>query len=243
MKATKFLGVIFDRRLSFVPHLKYIKKKGLKALSIANTFGLRIKQFLTASNIVVFSDILKTHSYFVLPHWYIRPPKILLDLMHLKKDCTDASIYQQLFKEIRERYRDYIPVYTDGYGNGNYVACATVFSSNTIISMRLPDSAFIFTAEIWAIIKALEVFLNYVASKYIVFTNSLSSLRTLQFMRLEHPLIGMVIRKCIVLRFDNKDIICVGYLAILVLEVTKRQTAAKSALDLPHAKVGVPYTD
>ena len=28
----------------------------------------------------------------------------------------------------------------------------------------------------------------------------------------------------------------------LVFEVTKRQTAAKSALELPHAKVGVPYT-
>ena len=24
---TKFLGVIFDRKLSFVPHLKYVKKK------------------------------------------------------------------------------------------------------------------------------------------------------------------------------------------------------------------------
>ena len=33
MEETKFLGVIFDRRLSFVPHLKYVKKKTLKALS------------------------------------------------------------------------------------------------------------------------------------------------------------------------------------------------------------------
>ena len=34
--------------------------------------------------------------------------------------------------------------------------------------MRLPDSASIFTAEIWAIIKTLEEIKNYVASKYIV---------------------------------------------------------------------------
>ena len=65
---------------------------------------------LTASNI--FSDILETTSYFVLPPWYIRPPTIGLDLMHLKKDCTDASIYQKPFMEIRDRYRDYIPVYS-----------------------------------------------------------------------------------------------------------------------------------
>ena len=43
--------------------------------------------------------------------------------------------------EIRDRYRDYIPVYIDGSRNGNAVACATVFPSNTVISMR-------FTAEV-----------------------------------------------------------------------------------------------
>ena len=48
------------------------------------TFGLRIKQFVTASNIE-FSDILETPSYFILPPWCIKPPKIVLDLVHLKK--------------------------------------------------------------------------------------------------------------------------------------------------------------
>ena len=64
---------------------------------------------LTASNIAL-SDILETPSYFILPPWYIKPPKIVLDLVHLKKDRTDTSIYQQLFMEIQDRYRDYIPV-------------------------------------------------------------------------------------------------------------------------------------
>ena len=39
MDETKFLGVIFDRRLSFVPHLKYVKKKALKALNILKVVG------------------------------------------------------------------------------------------------------------------------------------------------------------------------------------------------------------
>ena len=96
------------------------------------------------------ANIVETPSYFVLP------PKIVLDLMHLKKDHTDVSVYQKLFMEIRYRYSDYIPVYTDGSRDGNCVACATVFPSNTIISISLPDSASIFTPEIWAIIKAQE---------------------------------------------------------------------------------------
>ena len=77
------------------------------------TFGLRIKQFLTASN-VDFSHISVTPSYFILPPWCIKPLKIVLDLKHLKKDRTNAFIYQQFFIEMRDRNRDYIPVYTDG---------------------------------------------------------------------------------------------------------------------------------
>ena len=123
------------------------------------TFGLHIKLFLTSSNINL-SDILETPSYFILPPWCIKPSKIVLDLVHLKKDRTDASIYQQLFLEIRDRYSDYIPVYTDGSQDRNSVACATVFPSYTEFSIRLPDSASIFTAEIWAIIKALDEMKN-----------------------------------------------------------------------------------
>ena len=72
----------------------------------------------------------------------------MLDLVPLKKVRTDASIYQQLFMEIRDRYRDHIHVYTDGSRDGKYVACVKVFPSNTVIYMRLPDSASIYTAEV-----------------------------------------------------------------------------------------------
>ena len=67
--------------------------------------------------------------------------------------------------ELRDRYRDYVPVYTEGSWNGNYVACATVFLSDTVISKRLNDSVSIFTAGIWAVIKALEQIKDSVASK------------------------------------------------------------------------------
>ena len=39
MEETKFLGVIFERKLSFLPHLKYVKKRAVKALNILNVIG------------------------------------------------------------------------------------------------------------------------------------------------------------------------------------------------------------
>ena len=104
------------------------------------TFSLRIKQCLSASNIAC-SIILQTPSHFMLPPWCIKPPNIVLDMLHLKKDDEDAPIYQQCLMKLLDRYHEHIPVYTDGSRDGNYLACATVFSSNTVISMRVSDSA------------------------------------------------------------------------------------------------------
>ena len=145
--------------------------------------------------------------------------------------------------EIRDRYRDYIPVYTDGSRDGNAVACATVFPSNAVIFLRLPDSASVFTAEVWAIIKALEQIKDSIASKYIVFTDSLSCLQALHHMKLEHPLIGMVIRKCVFLNIAKKDsLFCWVPSHNGIKDNDKADSAAKSALDLPRARVGVHYS-
>ena len=174
----------------------------------------------------------------MLPPWCIEPPKIVLDLLQLKKDRTDVSVYQQLFMEIRDRYCDYILVYTDGSRDGNAVACATVFPSNTVISMRVPHSASVFTAEVWAIIKALDQIKDSIASKYIVFTDSLSCLQALHHMKLEYPLIGMVIRKCVFFNFVKKrHCFFVGYPAILALGAMKRQTLLSANTLFPLGKM------
>ena len=110
--------------------------------------------------------------------------------------------------------------------------------------MRLLDSVFIFTAKILAIITALEEIKNASESKFIIFTHSLSGLQALLYMKLEHPLIGMAIRKCVFLNIANKDIIfCWVPSHVGIKSNEKADSAAKSALDLPHAQVGVPYTD
>ena len=67
-------------------------------------------------------DILETHPYFVIPPWCMKP-KIMLDLIYLKKNCTCnfISYYEN------SRQLDYIPGYTYNSRDGNSVVCASFF--------------------------------------------------------------------------------------------------------------------
>jgi len=38
VEEVKFLGLIFDRKLSFLPHLRYLKNKCMKALNLIRVF-------------------------------------------------------------------------------------------------------------------------------------------------------------------------------------------------------------
>ena len=57
-------------------------------------------------------------------------------------------------------------------------------------------------------------------------------------MKVEHPLIGMVIRKYVFLNYPKIHILC-----WVPSHIGIKGNAAKTAPDLPHAKVGVPYND
>ena len=123
----------------------------------------------------------------------MKPPKSVLDLVHLKKDYTDAYVYQQLFMEIRDRYCDYIPVYTDGSQEGISVACATDFPSDTVISMSC------LIQHPCLLLKPGQSLNPW--NKLIDFTDSRSCLQALSYMKLGYPLIGMVMRECIIFNF------------------------------------------
>ena len=74
---------------------KYMKLFDARPNAI-HTFGLHIKQFLSASNID-FSDSLETSSYQTTKDYSV----------------SDASIYQKFFMEIQDRYHNCTPIYTD----------------------------------------------------------------------------------------------------------------------------------
>ncbi|GBN11777.1 hypothetical protein AVEN_272709-1 [Araneus ventricosus] len=89
------------------------------------------------------------------PPWGIPVVQFLNPFKTFIKSDTAGIIYQQIFIEHRQEYNDFIAIYTDGSKSSDHGSFAVVFP-NTTFSFKLHPSCSVFTAEIAAVLLALE---------------------------------------------------------------------------------------
>ena len=156
------------------------------------------------------------------------PPLVLLRFANW---CLPGMGYQRSYWPVLHPYREppceFSPLLgrpqqedtalDDRGGNSSWALRVLVF----LVILSLLE--FGFTAEVWAIIKALKQIQISTASKYIVFRLTFVSPSFTSHEAGTHPLIGMVIRKCVFLNIAKKTLFFVGYPAILALRAMKRQ--------------------
>ena len=92
---------------------------------------------------------------------------------------VDSHIFKTEFLEIQSAYKHNMSIYTDGSKQDEKVACA-VISPNFTDSIRLPDNSSIFTAEAKAIDIALYHIRDQPEKQFIIYSDSLSVLRSLK---------------------------------------------------------------
>ena len=109
-------------------------------------------------------------------------------------------------------------IYTDGSKQDEKVACA-VISPNFMDSIRLPDNSSIFTAEAKAIDIALYHIRDQPEKQFIIYSDSLSVLRSLKNLDHRNPLIQQIFRKYNYLS-SLKKLFFVGFQATLTFVVT-----------------------
>ena len=86
-------------------------------------------------------------------------------------------------------YTKFCHIYTDG-SKVDEKASSAVYSPYGKTSFRLPDNSSIFTAEIRAIIKALEYVKNSGLSQFVIFSDSKSVLETISSQESNNPLLN-----------------------------------------------------
>ena len=102
---------------------------------------------------------------------------------------------KQNFQELQSRLSDYQHIYTDGSKVEDKVGCAYISGSHHE-KIRLPDGSSIFTAKSKAIDMALDyVMNNSLENKFVIFSDSLSVLKSLSHTSSKNPKIQNVIKK------------------------------------------------
>ena len=175
---------------------KYERFYNIKSTAI-KPLGLKIQPLLEDANINI-----KNVQPFSFPSkepWPLNPPKIILDLHKNKKSEVESHIFKN---EFLEKYKHHLSIYTDGSKQDEKVACS-VISPNFTYSIRLPDNSSIFTAEAKAIDIAHYYIRDQPEKQFVIFSDSLSVLKSLKDLYHRNPLIQPILKK-ILLPFGFK---------------------------------------
>lgn len=177
------------------------------------------------------------------PPWQLMRPKIDVSLSTLPKSKTDPLVYLSNYSNLRDEYCEFDAVFTDGSKNEDGVAAAAI-CGHFFIQMRLPNNASVFTAELYAIRYALDFIEDSLKDKFIIFSDSLSSLQALSSSDFRNPLVASILEKCHNVQLKNKQVVlawCPGHVGISGNE--RADCLARKAIRMSVTQVCLPQSD
>ncbi len=209
--------------------------------SIMPPFGIRIHPDIDAAGLDL--DHIAKYAVPDTPPWKFEQPTVIFDLTRHTKATTDPSIFRSDFFEIKDKHSTYTPIYTDGSKCGDRVAAAAAVPQGELKS-RLPDKTSIFSAELRAILLALDCADVSWKTQFILFSDSLSSLQAIHNLKTDHPIVRQVLERHNRLSLSGKEMIFCWLPSHTGITGNDRaDNAAKAALELPISDFNVCYTD
>ena len=111
------------------------------------------------------------------------------DLTTVKKKDTSSIYFRNIFYEHFSKHDGCIPLYTDGSKCEEGVGLSVVHPDK-YISRRLPKDSSIFTAELYAILLALQLIMTLSQEAFVIVSDSLSALMALESFNPIHPIVS-----------------------------------------------------
>jgi hypothetical protein len=133
--------------------------------------GIRYKELLASLHIATHIIPLKMSS---IPSWDVIRPSCDTRLCVLPKACTSPDTYRRLFSEILSHYPGYSSFHIWVSDNGS-TGCAFIFYAQAS-KFRLNPFSSIFSAELFALWKALEAVSYQPPGQFLLCTYSLSAI-------------------------------------------------------------------
>jgi len=153
------------------------------------------------------SDVITSSIPSSLP-WILTRPVVNVTLHCSDKSNTPPEIFKHRFYERCHDFKNYYCIFTDGSKEGNRVAAAVVHRDNSK-GVRLPDTASIFRAELYAILRAIDVIRRSKEKNFVSFSDSMSSLQSINGFNHDSDLVQKFLKDYTILAKNGKNIILV----------------------------------
>ena len=154
-------------------------------------------------------------------------PDVNLTLHCSDKSNSPPEIFKHRFYELCHEFKNYYSKFTDGSKEGNRVAAAVVHRDNTKC-VRLPDTASIFRAELYALLLAIDVVRRSKEKNFVIFSDSMSSLQSIYGFNLDSDLVQKFLNDYIILAKNGKTLFSVGSQVMWESSVMKKQIQLQS---------------
>ena len=119
-----------------------------------------------------------------VPPWLLQRPTCNFSLCCCGGTAAGPEVFKCKFFELRSEFSQHLEIYTDGSKDGVRTAAAVV-APNSVKTVCLPDNASIFTAELHVLDMALGIILRTRSKDYVVYSDSLSSLKATDSCKVE----------------------------------------------------------
>lgn len=213
---------------------------------ITPPLAIRANDLINSENIPK-ASICPAFSYRVLgirvPTWSIKTVNMNTELTEFPKNSTNPAFYRLCFRDmIHNNYRNFTQLYTDGSKTENGVGAAVVGPHQTRRA-SLPPQASIFTAELHAIELALNLIANMDGQLFVVMTDSLSTIQSLQDKNTKSPISRKLQHKLHDMS-ESRTIDLFWVPSHCGIEGNERaDTAAREACELPAQNIMIHYRD
>ncbi|XP_076047437.1 uncharacterized protein LOC143028972 [Oratosquilla oratoria] len=158
--------------------------------SSLNPLSIRIRSLCEQYSVPLWS--IEQIEATVLPPWENIAPKIFINQDLQKKTSSTEELKQKTLETIH-KYNDHMALYTDGSKCGHKTGTG-LYCNKTRMMFRLPNHTSIYIAELYGIYKALEYAQSDTHSKFVIFTDSLSALKSIKTgNHMENFLLGKII--------------------------------------------------
>ena len=140
------------------------------------------------------------------PTWQILISTFCNKACYPKKQETPSAILKGIFRDhINAEHQDSVHIYTDGSKDGGSVGCAATCIYGTT-QKRLHPNTSIFSAELYAIVEALNMVEQLPHINFTIFSDSQAAVSASRHYNSHHPIVSTIVTKLTLLQLTYKTI-------------------------------------